>query len=247
MGGLSFGMACTKYLLLAFNLVFWIAGISVFGVGLWSRLTAKDYEALLGDADVDKAANILIAAGLLVLGIGVLGCCGAIKENKCCLMLYALFVFLVFILEIAAGTMAYRNRDKMEEEISKAINSSVFQEYGKSEYSSVTKAVDFAQKHIDCCGANNYSDWQYSYWANKSENNGQLFPTSCCKRSTVNCTRAPLKLNDVYQEGCIKGMKDWAKEHLIVIGGIGVGIAVTQILGMIFAICLFRAIGYEKI
>lgn len=36
----------------------------------------------------------------------------------------------------------------MEEEISKAINSSVFQEYGKSEYSSVTKAVDFAQKHV---------------------------------------------------------------------------------------------------
>ena len=59
----------------------------MFGVGIWSRVAASDYEVLLGDSDVDKAANILIAAGVLVLIIGFVGCCGAMKENKWCLLL----------------------------------------------------------------------------------------------------------------------------------------------------------------
>ncbi len=59
----------------------------MFAVGIWSRVAANDYELLLGDNDVDKAANILIAAGVLVLVIGIVGCCGAIKENKWCLLL----------------------------------------------------------------------------------------------------------------------------------------------------------------
>lgn len=59
----------------------------MFGVGIWSRVAARDYEVLLGDSDVDKAANILIAAGVLVLIIGFVGCCGAMKENKWCLLL----------------------------------------------------------------------------------------------------------------------------------------------------------------
>lgn len=247
MGGLSCGMTCMKYLLLAFNLVFWIAGISVFGVGIWSRVAASDYEVLLGDSDVDKAANILIAAGVLVLIIGFVGCCGAMKENKWCLLLYSVLVFLIFILEIAAGIMAYRNRDKMEKEVSKAINTTVFKEYGNPDHSKVTKAINFAQEKIKCCGATSYKDWKRSYWANHTAKNEEV-PSSCCKNEGIaNCTSAPLMPENIYQEGCIEGMKDWAKEHLVVIGGIGVGIAIIQILGMVFAICLFRAIGYEKI
>lgn len=247
MGGLSCGMTCMKYLLLAFNFVFWIAGISVLAVGIWSRVAASNYEALMGDTDVDKAANILIAAGVLVLIIGFIGCCGAVKENKWLLLMYALLVFLVFVLEIAAGVLAYRNRDKMEQEIKKVINNTVFEEYGKADHSKLTKAIDFTQKHIKCCGASSYKDWKLSYWGNETK--GMLeVPNSCCKdQDKNNCSGNPFNVNNIYTNGCIDKMKEWAKEHLIVLGGIGVGIAIIQILGMIFAICLFRAIGYEKI
>ena len=44
----------------------------------------------MGDTDVDKAANILIAAGVLVLIIGFIGCCGALKENKWLLLMVGL-------------------------------------------------------------------------------------------------------------------------------------------------------------
>lgn len=240
-------MTCMKYLLLAFNFVFWIAGISVLAVGIWSRVAASDYEALMGDTDVDKAANILIAAGVLVLIIGFIGCCGALKENKWLLLMYSFLVFLIFVLEIAAGVMAYRNRDEMENEIKKAINNTVFKEYGKADHSKLTKAINLAQEHIKCCGASSYKDWKMSFWG-RHLTKGLEVPQSCCKdQDTKNCTGTPLIEKNIYTNGCIKAMKDWARDHLVILGGIGVGIAVIQVLGLIFAICLFRAIGYEKI
>lgn len=33
----------------------------------------------------------------------------------------------------------------------------------------------------------------------------------------------------LYFKGCIDAMIDWAEEHLVVIGGIGVGIAIIQV------------------
>ena len=68
MADLSCGMKCLKYLLFAFNFVFWICGIVIFGVGIWSRIKAKDFDSLLGDAgSMASAANIMIAAGIFVM------------------------------------------------------------------------------------------------------------------------------------------------------------------------------------
>ncbi|CAH3106955.1 unnamed protein product [Pocillopora meandrina] len=53
--------------------------------------------------------------------------------------------------------------------------------------------------------------------------------------------------SNIYQEGCSQALQDFVKSKMAVVGGIGVGIAILQILGVVFAICLFRSIGYEKI
>ena len=45
-------------------------------------MQAKDYDSFLGSGGVTSAANIMIAAGALVMVIGFVGCCGALKESK---------------------------------------------------------------------------------------------------------------------------------------------------------------------
>ena len=55
----------------------------MLGIGIWSRIESKDWDSLLGDdGTIVNASNILIAAGVFVMIIGFLGCCGAIKENR---------------------------------------------------------------------------------------------------------------------------------------------------------------------
>jgi len=43
MVNLGCGMKCLKYLLFAFNFIFWVAGIAVLALGIWSRIEAKDW------------------------------------------------------------------------------------------------------------------------------------------------------------------------------------------------------------
>ena len=54
----------------------------MLGVGIWSRVEAKDYDSFLGSGGLTSAANIMIAAGVFVMIVGFFGCCGALKESK---------------------------------------------------------------------------------------------------------------------------------------------------------------------
>lgn len=236
-----------KYLLFAFNFVFWVAGIAVMAVGIFTRVSAKEYSALMAEGGFENAANIMIAAGALVMIIGFVGCCGAIRENKWLLLLYFFLVLLIFILEIAGGIIAYTHKGQVIDEIEKMLNTTINTKYGTS--STLTKAMDKAQRKLKCCGVDSYKNWERSVWAKTHTN--ITVPVSCCIDSTksgcnVGVNDANAK-NKIYTEGCSEAFQKFVKGHMVKLGGIGVGIAIIQILGMVFALCLFRSIGYEKI
>ena len=56
-------------------------------VGIFARVSASNYSALMDEGGFKTAANILIAAGALVMIIGAIGCCGVMKEKKWLLLL----------------------------------------------------------------------------------------------------------------------------------------------------------------
>ncbi|XP_078113028.1 CD9 molecule a isoform X3 [Sander vitreus] len=88
MAALSGGEMCIKYLMFAFNLVFWLAGTAVFAIGLWLRLDPKTKGLFEGPDSLYvfyTGVYILIGAGALMMVVGFLGCCGAIQESPCML------------------------------------------------------------------------------------------------------------------------------------------------------------------
>lgn len=258
-------MKCLKYLLFVFNFVFWIAGIVIFGVGIWSRIKAKDFDSLLGESgSMASAANIMIAAGIFVMVIGFVGCCGAWKENRVLLVVYFILLILIFVLEIAAGILAYRRKDELQTALAKNIEKVVDHDYQKGDTAaqkSLTKAIDWFQVNVDCCGTESADEWMKSEWYLREKNaisnatkTIQLVPKSCCIKDDADCNvdKRDTKPSDVLKsrihlEGCIPAGKKFIKGHLWEIGGAGVGVAFIQIIGMVFAICLCRSIGYEKI
>nr|XP_020468947.1 CD9 antigen-like isoform X3 [Monopterus albus] len=88
MTALSSWELCVKYALFIFNFICWLAGSGVLAVGLWLRFDSRTS----GLMDVQDSPSvfvtgvyILIAAGALMMIVGFLGCCGAIKESPCML------------------------------------------------------------------------------------------------------------------------------------------------------------------
>ncbi|EDL18105.1 CD151 antigen, isoform CRA_c [Mus musculus] len=101
------GTVCLKYLLFTYNCCFWLAGLAVMAVGIWTLALKSDYISLLASSTYLATAYILVVAGVVVMVTGVLGCCATFKERRNLLRLYFILLLIIFLLEIIAGILAY--------------------------------------------------------------------------------------------------------------------------------------------
>lgn len=61
---------------------FQLAGGAVLAVGVWTLVEKSDYISLLSSSLYSASAYILIAAGVIVIVTGIVGCCATLKEMK---------------------------------------------------------------------------------------------------------------------------------------------------------------------
>lgn len=62
-----------------------------------------------------------------------------------------------------------------------------------------------------------------------------------------NCTgsEADIAAKRIYTEGCLTKFETFVKDNVFIIGGVGIGLAFVQIVGILFAFCLARALRKE--
>uniref|UniRef100_A0A671E246 Tetraspanin n=1 Tax=Rhinolophus ferrumequinum TaxID=59479 RepID=A0A671E246_RHIFE len=101
-----------KYLMFAFNLLFWLGGCGILGVGIWLAATQGNFATLSSSFPSLSAANLLIVTGSLVMAIGFVGCIGAIKEHRCLLLTFFVMLLLVFLLEATVAILFFAYTDK---------------------------------------------------------------------------------------------------------------------------------------
>ncbi|XP_073230460.1 CD151 antigen-like [Porites lutea] len=234
----SGGMVLIKYLLFFFNFIFWLSGLALIVVGAVIKAKYGDFVEIT-TSSLTTGPVFLIIIGVIVAIVGFLGCCGAYKENYCMVTTFAILLVIIFILEIAAGALAYAFKDKLEGYVKEGL------EKGVDKYATdkvIQKAMDKAQKEFACCGVDNYTDYFKA-------GNGTVFPESCCKKGVTGCPttvsdakKNPSKLNS---KGCLSELEKYLKDHIVVVGGVGIGIAFIQLIGIIFACCLMRSIKKE--
>uniref|UniRef100_A0A3Q0T1P5 Tetraspanin n=1 Tax=Amphilophus citrinellus TaxID=61819 RepID=A0A3Q0T1P5_AMPCI len=114
------GIKCVKYLMFIFNFFFWLAGTAVLAIGLWLRLDQKTKGLFEGPESpyvFYTGVYILIGAGALMMVVGFLGCCGAIRESPCMLGLFFFFLLIIFAIEVAAGIWGFSNQSKVVNDI----------------------------------------------------------------------------------------------------------------------------------
>ncbi|XP_049926273.1 tetraspanin-4 isoform X2 [Epinephelus moara] len=124
-------LCCVKYLMFVFNLIFWLGGCGLFGVGVWLSFTQAEFSSLPLSFPSLSAANLLLVAGGITMVTGFLGCLGALKEQRC----------LLFMLdskaqgELKEGMKIYNSEPGLK------------------------KSWDNVQKMFKCCGVTNKTDW----------------------------------------------------------------------------------------
>lgn len=236
---MGLALKCLKYTLFAFNLLFWILGLTVLGIGIYSLISTKQYHDLLKGGDMLlNAGNLLIACGVFVSLVGFVGCWGAFRQNKCCLIVYMAFIVLIFVMEIAAGIFAYVKKDDIAGIVENNLKKIVDKEYGKEGVASkgIEKAVDWVQKKMTCCGFAGPADWKDNDNWTKNGTRTTLTPDSCCKDET----KGGCLVANAYKKGCKDAVVEFIKSNIKYIGAVGVGIGIFQLIGLVIAIVLYR-------
>uniref|UniRef100_H2XYJ6 Tetraspanin n=1 Tax=Ciona intestinalis TaxID=7719 RepID=H2XYJ6_CIOIN len=220
----------TKICLITFNVICMICGIAMFVGGLLIQLnpTVKNILSSVAttasQTQLGIVAVVLIALGAFVTFIAFVGCCGAVSESRCMLTMYflSLLILLLAQIGIAVAALVYGSQG-----FTNAINTQLgilVRGYGPDPTSAAI--VDTIQQTFSCCGYTGPEDYK------------KTWPDSCCVR--VNDVYKNLTQYHVTLQGCTASIDEFTKQYMIIIGAVGLGIALIEIIAMIAA-CSLRA------
>ncbi|XP_041934215.1 tetraspanin-33 isoform X7 [Alosa sapidissima] len=213
----SFVSPVVKYVLFFFNMIFWVISLVLISIGVYARMT-KHTEAAMAHLSVDPAI-LLIVVGSLMFLITFCGCIGSLRENIC-------------LLQTARG--------KVTEVINRAI-------VHYRDDLDLQNLIDFGQKEFSCCGGISYKDWSLNMYFNCTDRRSPEscgVPFSCCllskDKSVINtmCGYEMQALKDdkagevIHTSGCIDKLVNWIHSNLFLLGGIALGLAVPQLVGI---------------
>ncbi|XP_041471578.1 tetraspanin-6-like [Lytechinus variegatus] len=243
-----------KIVLFVVNFVFWLTGVAVLGIGIWvsvDRGTA-DFLPLFEDPLFKILGYSMIGIGGFVTLLGFIGCFGACHEHKWMVWLYFLIVLLLLLAEVVSTSLLFAFRSQVESFVNSKLDSTIKTQYGEENRDGTTEAIDAMQRMLMCCGNHNFTDWEDSDWYLKEnpDNMTQTIlyvPQSCCiadgdkLRNRAVCQESPEDVNpERHSEGCFNALYAKLLDYIWVVGGIGIGVAVLQVLLLILAVVLLR-------
>ncbi|XP_070779674.1 tetraspanin 35 [Enoplosus armatus] len=233
-----------KGMMFVFNGIIFLAGAAILGVGIWVKVDSGSILSFLGKienapAELSQVLNVgylLIAIGALLLVIGFLGCCGAVRESRCMLLLFFIIVLLVFIAEVAGAVVILVFRPLADELFTKfgtAAVQNIKNDYGKNP--DITGLWNTTMDTLKCCGFYNSSDFVDSpyYLAHDKE-----LPPQCCPGLSNPCSQT---VADSFTTitGCFPKIKQLIDENTVVIVAVALGIAALEICAMAVSLILF--------
>ncbi|XP_076750053.1 uncharacterized protein LOC143422947 [Xylocopa sonorina] len=215
-----------------------LTGIMIMSVGTTIYAVYEDFSHFL-DPSYFSPATLLIVVGILIFLIAFMGCCGALRESTCMVLIFAVSLSIVLILELAAAISAYALQDRIKDLLAEKINATMHQ-YDR--FAESRDAINFLQSRLHCCGYKGYEDWN-KIWGNNT------IPDSCFVNvdESYRCTFSTY--NSVcmfYKTGCIENLSIVVYRSALYIGTGAVAIALIQLTGIMFACMLGRAIRRQK-
>lgn len=230
-----------RWLVIIFNTIFALCGLTIVGIGIWMLI--DNTIPVITDVSTDAsdsgdllriAAILLIVVGGLLFIISLLGTIGAIIEHKVILGVFMAFLVIIFVGEIVGGVLAIVFKDSLLDDLDVVLRDSLqnYYEAGTCKVSETGKRWDKLQKTLDCCGIET-SGSGYNLTSSCRVNKSPL-PDSCYQ----NITCAPPTKCKTWPEGCLGKIEDKVTYYAPILIGIGIGVAMLQTIGIIFATCL---------
>ncbi|NXK54979.1 TSN33 protein, partial [Chauna torquata] len=223
-----------------------VISLGLVAVGLQARLL-KQAEAAVACLAMDPAL-LLLLVGVLVFLVTFCGCVGSLRENICLLQTFSVCLTIIFLLQLAAGMLGFIFSDTARGKVSEVINEAIVHYRDDLDLQNL---IDFGQKEFSCCGGLSYKDWSRNIYFNCTAANPSrercAVPFSCCLpaagEAVINTmcgrgmqARSYLEASAfIHTSGCIDRLASWLHSNLVLLGGIALGLALPQLVGILLA------------
>ncbi|XP_037616231.1 tetraspanin-33 [Sebastes umbrosus] len=249
----SFVSPIVKYLLFLFNFIFWIISLVMVAIGVYARMM-KHAEAAMAALSVDPAIMLMVV-GVLMFIITFCGCVGSLRENICLLQTFCICLTVIFLLQLTAGILGFVFSDKARDRVTVMINNAVVHYRDDIDLQNL---IDYGQKEFGCCGGVTYTDWSNNMYFNCKPDNPSTercsVPFSCCiiskDEDVINtmCGKGMQAFeyseagDHIHTNGCIDKLVNWIHSNLFLLGGIALGLAIPQLVGILLSQILINQI-----
>ncbi|XP_062850921.1 tetraspanin-9 isoform X2 [Trichomycterus rosablanca] len=225
-------LCCVKYMMFLFNLLFWLSGCGLLGVGIWLSMSQGSFATFSPSFPSLSAANLVIILGTIVMVTGFLGCMGAIKENKCLLLSFFIVLLMILLAELILLILFFLYTDKVNENAQQDLKEGL-QLYNTDNNIGLRNAWNIIQSEWQCCGVTGHTDWLDAL-------PDKTVPDRCCQEHYKECGRN--SSNVFWSRGCYEKVVDWLDDNKHLLGTIAMCVLVIQLLGMAFSMTLYQQI-----
>ncbi|XP_013778968.1 tetraspanin-33-like [Limulus polyphemus] len=242
-----------KYSLFFFNVVFWLFGGTMVGIGGWSFLEEYSESGLPEVKNVFdvllQVSIVLMVVGAVVFSISFSGCLGALRENTCLLKFYSFLLLILFLGELVLGTLAFVFPNTLTDWINQGLSQKLVENYRDN--ANFQNLIDAIQKEFRCCGISDkgYKDWSQNQYFNCSAENPSpercAVPYSCCRENANSKSQTALN-EKIYTRGCVEGLMEFVKGNLYLVAGICLGVALVQLFAMYLSRTLLNQITLQR-
>ncbi|CAG9765562.1 unnamed protein product [Ceutorhynchus assimilis] len=238
----SSSYTCIRTVFCFVNVLFWITGCFLVGVGVWLRISYEGYATLLPQYALLSADSLAIFVGLVTILVSFFACCGSWLQSRCLLISYFCLVVLMFMSEFLVGSLAFVYRDNIKHSFTEKLQDGIAHHYNLTQSPNNLVIIwDDIQLTLKCCGVESYMDWYLiDAWPDE-----RWVPDSCCLPADY-ATGCGKKTTGFYQSGCRESIYKWFKERLLVVGLVGLTVAFVQLFGLISSMLLFCTVKYRR-
>lgn len=146
-----------KYFLFLCNLLFTVLGLAVVGLGMWGLITKESFaQEKIGSIGSDPML-ILLTLGFVLTILCLFGCVGALRENCLLLKLFSALVLALLIAQVLVAILAYSLKDQIRGNLQSGMLAAMTRYQDDLDLRFI---VDEIQSNLQCCGADDYRDWE---------------------------------------------------------------------------------------
>ncbi|CAL8274770.1 unnamed protein product [Lota lota] len=249
---------CLKGLVFLSNLLFSVLGMVVLCLGLWGLITKESFaQERIGSIGTDPML-VFVTLGSLLSALCLSGCVGALRENGCLLRCFSAAVLALIAAQVLAAIVAFGLRGEVEGHLRTALLAAMARYQDDLDLRFI---VDEIQAGLQCCGADDYRDWEVNIYYNCSAPGALAcgVPATCCVAPLENGTvwnsqcGVGARLLDVFSAqsvvflgGCLGETSRWVQRHAGAIGAAAIVALAVQILTLSATTRLLDAIQWHK-